>query len=261
MHIVPTPITGFWHDVYHANLMQAFLSEDEELINHTFTLADPTRIELQSDARHFNPDFSAAMFGWIIGGNPNIPESFYEMNPQAKNYGTMFQAPGKPLICVAYGPRIVEQLPYVIQMLESTEGTTRRACVMVLNDKDRFVGKALENKETNCEYPCTLGFNFRVRHGKLDMTTSMRSNNYTTTVCQDIAVFTRLQEYVATEIGVDIGTYFHHTMSGHILPPQRERAVAILEEYATGIGPNIHLTEWGGGVATAFDRKRQALSL
>jgi len=261
MHIVPEPITGFWHDIYHANLMQAFLSEDEELINHTFALTDPTRIELQSENRNFNPMFSTLMFNWIIDGQATIPEEFFDVNPQAKNYGTLFQQPGKPLICVAYGPRIVEQLPYAIQMLQETQGTTRRACVMILDDKDRFVGKALERGETNCEYPCTLGFNFRVRHGKLDMCTSMRSNNYTTTVCQDVAVFTKLQQYVAAEIGVDMGVYYHHTMSGHILPPQRKRAVAILEEYATGIGPNIHLTEWGGGVATAFDRKRQALNL
>ena len=201
------------------------------------------------------------MFDWLISGEPTIPEAFYEANPQAKNYGTLYQAPGDPLNCVAYGPRVVEQLPYVLQMLHTTRGTTRRACIMILDSGDRHVGAALERGDTNCEYPCTLGFNFRVRHDKLDMAVSMRSNNYTTTVCQDVEVFTLLQQFVATEVGVDIGTYYHHTMSGHILAFQRERAVAILEEYATGIGSNIHLTSWGGGVATAFDRKREILSI
>ena len=75
------------------------------------------------------------------------------------------------------------------------------------------------------------------------MSTSMRSNNYVTTVTQDFYIFTCLQEHIAAMLGIDIGTYYHHTMSGHILPHDMKRAVAILDEYVNN-PKQLFNTQW-----------------
>lgn len=225
------PISPQWHHIYHHNLLQACLAPDRELINHTWSVADPLDRSISSNARRFNEEFSRLMFDWTMDGGVIVSPEMLEMNPNAKNYETIFAPEGLPFNCTAYGPRIREQLPHVIELLRMTNGETRRANIMILSPTDIHAGIAREHGTTNCEYPCTLGFNFRIRDSKLDMITSMRSNNYVTTVNQDFFVFTLLQEFIARQLNVAVGNYYHYTQSGHVFDHEAERAFEILSEY------------------------------
>lgn len=228
------PLSHSWEDVYHANLMAALLAPGHELINHTFTLAPFFLIDeraIGNPARGFRREFSDVMADWILSGEVEISLEMLELNPNAHKFGTTF--PSKRFedpICTAYGPRLVHQIPYIIREL-SRDPSSRRACIMMLSLADNEVAEALAAGDTNCEYLCTYAFNFRIRKGALDMVASMRSNNYTTTVCQDVYVFSRLQEYLAERLGVSVGHYYHSTVSGHIFAGEEEKAVAILKAY------------------------------
>jgi thymidylate synthase len=225
------PISRRWHDVYHHNLLRALGEPDRELINHTWMVKDPADRSINSETRRFNEDFSRLMYDWMMEGGIIVSEEMLAMNPNAKNYETVFAPEGLPFNCTAYGPRIREQLPHVVELLRMTNGETRRANIMILGPQDIHAGIAREHGTTNCEYPCTLGFNFRIRHSKLDMITSMRSNNYTTTVNQDFFIFTLLQERLADQLGVMMGDYYHYTQSGHVFEHDVGRATDILFEY------------------------------
>ena len=221
-----------WNKVYHQNLLLALSSGATELVNHTFQIAGTDNL-VESIARGFRHEFSDVMYNWTIAGEMVITDEMIAMNPNAAKFQTVFEVnaeDGGGVVCTAYGPRILAQLNYVVGELQR-DPNSRRANIMILGAHDRHVGRALGHGETKCEYICTNGFNFRIRNGALDMHTSMRSNNYATTVCQDVYVFTRLQAHIAEMMELDVGTYYHHAMSGHILEHERSRAVVILEEF------------------------------
>lgn len=226
------PLTTRYDDVYHASLLAAFLAPDGELINHTFKLP-PGLAEhrcVSNPARGFRVAFSQLMADWLLEGGISVTPAMIEHNPNAAKFGTVLDHDKYGYHITAYGPRVKSQLQFVLAELRRNP-ESRRACIMMLASSDQLVAEAMAANATNCEYLCTYAFNFRLRKGKLDLNVSMRSNNYTTTVCQDVFVFSRLQEHVAQELGVCVGDYYHHAASAHVLPGERERAAQILMAY------------------------------
>lgn len=229
------PLSPAWEDVYHANLAQALLAPEHELINHTFSLKPFFSVEeraISNPVRGFRLDFSNVMADWILSGEKFVTEDMIIMNPNAAKFATVFDPPHlhESEIVTAYGPRFTEQLGHVMREL-TRNPESRRACIMLLSAEDRYVAEALDMKQTKCEYICTYGFNFRLRNGALDMSVSMRSNNYTTTVCQDVFVFARIQQAVAEMLHVGVGRYYHHAVSGHVFKGEEQRAAQILQSY------------------------------
>lgn len=218
-----------WTNVYHNNLYNAMFSPDTELRNHTFTLICGDN-QIESELRNFRLTFAKVMADWTLKGGVDITPEMIELNPNAAKFGTRFAGFGGEEIITAYGPRILRQIDYVANEL-TLDPASRRANIMILSEKDQYVSEALGRGETNCEYICTNGFNFYIRNGELNMSVSMRSNNYLTTVCQDVFVFMELQNHVADMLGLPTGRYEHHAMSGHVLPHERIKAVAILESH------------------------------
>lgn len=227
-----TPLSAHWEDVYHANLLNARLAPGGELINHTFELAQFRSMDgraITNPAREFRRDFSDVMARWILSGQVHISDEMIALNPNAAKFNTLFKREGIE-VCTAYGPRLLAQLDFVVGELRR-DPNSRRACVMMLGADDRHVAEALGAGSTACEYLCTYAFNFRLRNGMLDLAASMRSNNYTTTVCQDVYVFALLQQEVAARLGVPVGRYYHSTVSGHIFEGEGAKADRILDAY------------------------------
>lgn len=245
-----TPISPMWEDVYHANLLQAFLAPDGELINHTFQLLPCRHLDdrcIINPARGFRTEFSQVMAEWIISGQVEISPQMLALNPNAAKFATTLDDEKYGYHVTAYGPRIKSQLEFVVQELQR-DPTSRRANIMMLAASDQMVAEAMAAGATKCEYLCTYGYNFRIRAGRLDMLATMRSNNYTTTVCQDIFVFARLQEHIALRLGISTGVYYHHAASGHIFAGEDARAAEILghyfNAYSEAYGPAAWNAEW-----------------
>lgn len=227
------PLSASWEDTYHANLMQAFLAEDMELVHHTFQLGVPWGKDdrsIMNPTRGFRREFSQVMADWILDGKIQVSDEMLALNPNAANFATKLDEEPYGYHVTAYGPRIKGQLPYVLNEL-TRHPDSRRACIMMLAASDQFVADAMAADATKCEYLCTYGFNFRLRYGRLDMHTAMRSNNYTTTVCQDVYVFAALQFHIAKQLGVPMGNYYHFTTSGHIVKGEEVKAMNILAAY------------------------------
>lgn len=63
---------------------------------------------------------------------------------------------------------------------------------------------------------CTIALQFILRNGKLDLITTMRSNDIWLGLPYDVFNFTCMQIQMAMELNVQIGTYYHNAGSLHM---------------------------------------------
>ena len=75
--------------------------------------------------------------------------------------------------------------------------------------------------------PCTYAVQFTVLNGKLNMSVVMRSNDLWYGFCNDQYQFSNLQMYVAYELNLPVGTYYHFAHNLHLyndkLPEDKTR--------------------------------------
>ena len=64
--------------------------------------------------------------------------------------------------------------------------------------------------------PCSLGYNFQFRDGKLNIHYVMRSCDFSTHFTNDVYLGIKLLDYVAKECGLEVGTFTHTMFSLHI---------------------------------------------
>ena len=64
--------------------------------------------------------------------------------------------------------------------------------------------------------PCSLGYNFQFRDGKLNMHYVMRSCDFNTHFRNDVYLAIRLLEYVAQRAGMEVGNFTHTMFSLHV---------------------------------------------
>ena len=64
--------------------------------------------------------------------------------------------------------------------------------------------------------PCTLGYQFQIRQGQLNMTYLQRSADFVTHFNNDLFMAASLQKYIAGKVGVPVGYYSHWIASLHM---------------------------------------------
>jgi thymidylate synthase len=84
----------------------------------------------------------------------------------------------------------------VIELL-GNRPTSRRAVIQIFNAEDIAA--------IHREIPCTTTLQFFVRNERLDMVTTMRSNDAYLGLPHDVFCFTMLQEIIARSLGREIG--------------------------------------------------------
>jgi thymidylate synthase len=114
----------------------------------------------------------------------------------------------------AYGPRTRGQFDVMVDRLRK-DPDSRQAVTTIWNPQF----DTLSHKR---DYPCTLSFMFRVRDGRLNMTTTMRSNDVIKGVGYDFFQFTRVQLALASCLGIQPGSYVHFAGSLHLYDSDRE---------------------------------------
>lgn len=106
----------------------------------------------------------------------------------------------------AYGPRARRGLLRAASIL-SDDPDSRRATVSIWGHDEATV--------TN-DLPCTLSWGFRIRDGRLNMSTTMRSWDVFTGLAYDLPAMTRIQSALAWALEVEVGTYKHYAHSLHL---------------------------------------------
>jgi thymidylate synthase len=177
-----------------------------ELLGVHLTLTRPrARLLHLPPARILNPAFAAAETVWHLIGS-DAPWIF-DYNNRLHRYAD------EGLLHGAYGPRMrrwgghVDQLAEVIRILRH-DPDSRRAVIQLYDPARDAAGHS--------DVPCTLGFRFQLRQGRLHMSTTMRSQDVWVGFPYDLFFATVLHELMAGWVGAELGTYHHYVDSLHL---------------------------------------------
>ena len=125
-----------------------------------------------------------------------------------------------------YGPRLfawrnLDQFRNVTDKLRKNP-YSRRAVIQLFDAHDIV--------EKHNDIPCTCTLQFMLRAGCLHMVTYMRSNDVFLGLPHDVFCFTMLQEIMARDLSVELGTYKHAVGSLHLYDKTANAAATFLGE-------------------------------
>ncbi len=109
----------------------------------------------------------------------------------------------------AYPERWQAQIPYIITELKNRPNTRQAILSMYESSKDMM------NWGGNDRVPCSLTYQFFIRNNKLHVIYSQRSCDYTLFYAADVYTTIMLMIYIAQEVGIDPGYFYHNIGSLH----------------------------------------------
>jgi len=151
--------------------------EVKELMAGQYIVKMPAFLDLKE--RNVNVPFMFAEAAWIISGSNQLEE----ITPYMKVYAN-FSDDGV-FLRGAYGPKIVDQLGYVVDSIEK-DNDTRQAVINIWRERPG------PSKDTSC----TLSMQFLLRKGVLHMVTTMRSHDAVLGFTYDVFTFSMVANSV-----------------------------------------------------------------
>ena len=195
---------------YYKNYIKDYgeqFDDTQALFNVGFYIENPMDNLISCADRNWKWDYAEAEWQWYLSGDNNInklgelygkvPEIWKRMADKEgfvnSNYGWQWKRGN--------------QLDEVIEMLKAYPNT-RQAAISIY---DRKEGYMYDN-----DTPCTYAVQFTIVAQHLNMCVTMRSNDLWYGFCNDQYCFSKLQELVATETGLLIGSYYHFAHNLHL---------------------------------------------
>jgi len=165
--------------------------------------------------RNLGYRFLCAEPAWMLSGDNRVAtiKAYSKMISYFSDDGETFFG--------AYGPKIIEQLPYVLgSLLADRDG--RQAVINIWR----------ESPPVTKDPPCTLSCQFLIRNNHLDLFVNMRSSDVWLGVPYDVFNFAMLAGYVILKLGdptLKPGTLFQYAGSRHLYEPEWKIARELLE--------------------------------
>lgn len=110
-----------------------------------------------------------------------------------------------PYWTAEYGWTNRSQLDFVVDELKRNPSSRRAFIDLRINSKDMY----------NDDPPCLCSIQYFIRNGKLDCSVTFRSNDAFRATFMNAFALIMLQNIIANELGVKIGTYTHRANSFH----------------------------------------------
>ena len=155
----------------------------------------------------------------FIGGPEELEQYRQEML-----YGILDFEVARGNWAYTYHQRYEDQIPFVIEDLKRNP-SSRRA-VMLVRDKSVDMGSE--------DPACLQHIQYFVRNGKLDCEILFRSNDACKATFMNAFALICLQEMIAKELGLEVGTYTHRANSFHCY----EKDFGLLEGYCKRLSAN-----------------------
>lgn len=176
------------------------------LYNIGFYIKQPLDNNIKTLWRKWNPKYAEREWQWYLSQNRSVEELKKHAPIWDKMHG------GDNIVNSNYGWQWGRnnQLDKTIEQLKKDKNT-RQAWISIFDGK--------EKDQYQYDTPCTLAVGFSVHpcaDNELNMTVLMRSNDLVYGFCNDQYCFSKLQELVATELGMEVGTYYHFAHDMHI---------------------------------------------
>lgn len=198
-----------------------------ERLGVNFRITDPVQRHVALPSRRTNIIFNFAEAMWYLAGSNRLDFIGYYA-PSIANYS----ADGRTLAGTAYGPRIFRNGESEVDQWESVLTTLRDDY-----DSKRAVMQIFDGEELtvpgNIDVACTLALQFLIRDDALHGVGYMRANDAFRGAVSDVFSFTFLLEFMATQLGLPVGAYFHHVGSYHVYESDADWGHRVLREAET----------------------------
>lgn len=191
--------------------------EITELENCNVIIKNPRNRIVGCKERRFSAPYAFGELAWYLSGKNALDQICYYAKFQegCSDDGITLNS--------AYGARIFgihNDDGFLEKYYPKIEFDQWEQCVKVLSeDKDSrqaIIHLHTPNDRKTKDEVCTLTLQFLVRNGKLNMITTMRSNDVVLGFTYDAFAFTVMQELMANELGVELGYYCHNVGSMHV---------------------------------------------
>ena len=173
------------------------------LYNVGFTILLPEKRAITTPWRKWSAKYAEREWQWYLSRNRSVED----IKRFAPTWDKMHN--GDNIVNSNYGWQWSRknQLGNCIEQLRKNPNT-RQAWISIFDGK--------EKDQYEYDTPCTLAVGFDVHSRNLNMTVIMRSCDLVYGFCNDQYCFSKLQEYVANELNLNIGTYYHFAHDLHI---------------------------------------------
>ena len=177
------------------------------LFNVGFYITDPMDNKIVNKERNWKKDYAEAEWQWYLKGIPYVFElgNIYGKVPEI--WKRMADSNGDVNSNYGWQWGRNNQIDMVIETLKQVEDT-RQAAISIYDGK--------EISDYAFDTPCTYAIQFTIVHGRLDMCVTMRSNDLWYGFCNDQYCFSKLQEMIAIELGINEGVYYHFAHNMHL---------------------------------------------
>ena len=197
------------YEYIHDRILQdgVTFGDTKALFNVGFYITDPKDRKIINKERKWNEEYAEAEWQWYLSGDPHIHTlgDIYGKVPEI--WKRMADANGDVNSNYGWQWRRNNQLDKIFELLKS-QPRTRQAAISIYDCKENY----MYDNDT----PCTYAIQFTIVAQHLDMCVTMRSNDLWYGFCNDQYCFSKLQELVATETGLLIGSYYHFAHNLHL---------------------------------------------
>lgn len=237
-HTLNTLTTNLMTEVINGDVSSSRNGDVHFLNNALLQLDNPRARHLHLEGRKNNIFATFAEVFWVMAGDENIDPYLSHFLPRAVEFSD-----DEETWRGAYGPRIYahNQVQGVIDIFKHEGLDTRRAVISIYDSmKDSPSGlKEIYRLQTSKDIPCNNMLHFYVRDGKLNCNAFSRSGDVVWGVTNiNIVEWTVLMEYIAQEIGVDVGVYSHFITNVHIYEFTKPQVEAVLNSDFQPLGGN-----------------------
>jgi thymidylate synthase len=181
--------------------------DTKALFNVGFYITNPKDRKIINKERKWNENYADCEWLWYLSGDRNVSKlaEFYGKVPEI--WKSMTDSENNVNSNYGWQWKRNDQIDWVIKLLGQVPDT-RQAVITILDMK--------EHDTFTFDTPCTYAIQFTIVHGRLDMCVTMRSNDLWYGFCNDQYQFSMLQEMIADELKIEMGTYYHFAHNMHL---------------------------------------------
>jgi len=171
-------------------------------------------------------DYADTFYNWMISGSSDN-KAVIDKYPNVARFMEKPKSDQLPQnFNTFYGPRILDQLPYVLKELKE-HPDTRRAVISILDSQDLL----LLDKDESLEFPCCDSATFSIRDNKLNVHVHMRSQNMGQVLKLDMYLWGRFTCELATELNIEPGNFTSTVVSAHVFNKDMPYLNSLFQQY------------------------------
>ena len=203
------------------------IGDVSEIQGYTYRVKDlGTFVFKDQNVGRLDYDYANTFYNWMISGSSDN-KAVIEKYPNVARFMEKPKSEQLPQnFNTFYGPRILDQLPFVIKELKSNPDT-RRAVISILDSQDLL----LLDKDETLEFPCCDSATFSIRNNKLNVHVHMRSQNMGQVLKLDMYLWGRFTCELATQLNLENGEFTSSVVSAHVFNKDLSYINSLIQQY------------------------------